>query len=151
MISLCEVQLYFSNFLMLVNSNSNAVLRAIFDVERENSFKISFPQRTGSTAYPTGNASDITTFVARQMRTADRSMGNQAVVDQSFGDQPSENLEASIFGSYDTSPHMEGDLFQLEYFEDGKRMYCGRDIPPEAPPRQSRYSVWNSVIGSKGW
>ena len=73
------------------------------------------------------------------MRTADRSMGNQAVVgqffgDQPVGDQPSENLEAEIFGSYDTSPHMEGDRFQFEYFEDGKRMYCGREIPPEAPP-----------------
>ena len=150
MTSLCEVQSYFSSFLIPGSSNSKAVLRVIYDVERENAFKISSPQRTGSTAYPTGNASDRATFVARQMRTADRPMGNQAVVGQSFGDQPSENLKASIFGSYDTSPHMEGDLYQFECFEDAKRMCCGREIPPEVPPRPSRYSVWNSVTGKWG-
>jgi|GEM_PF-4886571 len=229
MTSLGEVQSYFSNFLIPGSSNSKAVIKAIFDAERENTFKHSAARQMDSTAPPAGNVADRASFAARQIHSAarqmgnqsvgnqtldsrqmgnqsvgnqmldsqlidnqsmdgqrmdgqpmgghpmgdrlpnnqsvdnlssgnqffdgqtveNRSVGNQAVTDRSFSGQSIEELEAEIFGSYDVPPHMEGNLYQFEYVEDGKRMYCGREIPPEAPPRPSRYAVWNLV--TKKW
>ncbi|NCC10507.1 MAG: DUF4373 domain-containing protein [Bacteroidia bacterium] len=37
------------------------------------------------------------------------------------------------------------DPYRFEYVVDGKRMYCGREVPVGAPPRPSNYAIWDEV------
>ena len=150
MTSLGEVQSYFSNFLIPGSSNSKAVIRAIFDAEREGILKSSSAQQTGAKACSIENAADKATFAARQMNPTARLVGGKPLETVAQSQVPSAQ-QTDTFGLCGTSPNPEDNLYQFEYVEDGKRMYCGREIPPEAPPRPSRNSVWNSATGKWGW